>query len=390
MNTLLEISIYIGVFYIALLLLKTFIKPNVKRRIILSIPLLSLAIVFIKQSLIKPIVTIPIYYLDTFTVTQEVGSTNAPSSILTLESIYLLGLSISILFLCYKLATLWLSFLKAKKEKEHGVYVSYNQKQNNFSFFNWISVDEKLNDNERDIVIKHELLHVKKNHSVDVIYFELIKTILWFNPFVYLLKNELEKVHEEEVDAEMYSHHGNDYIEFMLTQSFQSTFNLTQLHNPFFNSKFNLKNRINIMKTQKKNYLALALAFPVIALSIAVTSCEQDKVEKVLQKAELPLPEVSAEYEGGMEALMTYLKNEINYPEEAKLDSIEGKVFVTFYITEEGKVADTWVRNEGKTHTSLEQEALRVVANMPNWKPATTKGKSVKSEFTLPINFTLK
>jgi TonB family protein len=399
MHPLIEISIYTAIFYMAFkFVIKRFINTSIRRWIILSIPIFSVLILYIKQMALTPVVTIalPGYVLDVFDTSTAISSSQK-TTFFSIEFIYYIGLSITFLLLIYKLTSLLYQFKKAEKKKENGVHISLNDKQDNFSFFNWISMDKNLTESERDIVLKHELLHVKKHHSLDVIYLELFKVTFWFNPFIYLLKSELETIHEEEVDAEMYKHHGDNYIEFMLTQSFQVKFNLTQLHNPFFNSKFNLKNRINIMKTQRKNYLLVLLFLPVIAGVLSFTSVNKPTISETIKQVAQPndsqknviLSDTTyAEYKGGFEELYTFLSQNVTYPDDARKDSIQGKVFVGFIISEEGKVENPWIWNEGKTHPSLEKEAIRVVKKMPDWEPARTEGKAIKSEYTIPINFT--
>ena len=82
------------------------------------------------------------------------------------------------------------------------------------------------------------------------------------------------------------------------------------------------------------------------------------------------------EYKGGMDALMSYLSSNITYPEAAKNDKIEGKVFVSYVINEQGKV--TQVKVERGVNKLLDDEAIRVVKKMPDWTPGEHQGKKVK------------
>ena len=83
-----------------------------------------------------------------------------------------------------------------------------------------------------------------------------------------------------------------------------------------------------------------------------------------------------------------YLQANLHYPREARKANIEGKVIVKFVIDEIGTVSDVHiVRGIGG---GCDEEAQRVVAAMPKWKPGTQNGKAVKVYFTLPINFVLE
>lgn len=95
-----------------------------------------------------------------------------------------------------------------------------------------------------------------------------------------------------------------------------------------------------------------------------------------------------AEYPGGMKAMMEFLSTHIQYPEEAQKAGEQGRVIVKFVIDKNGKVTSPEVVKG--ISPSLDQEALRVVKEMPNWIPAKNDGQAVSSYFTLPVSFTLK
>ena len=91
------------------------------------------------------------------------------------------------------------------------------------------------------------------------------------------------------------------------------------------------------------------------------------------------------EYIGGVEKLYEYLGDNINYPEQAKDFSIQGKVFVQFVVWKDGTIKD--VKVVKGPHRLLNEEALRVITKMPSWKPGKQRGKNVNARFTLPIKF---
>ncbi len=91
------------------------------------------------------------------------------------------------------------------------------------------------------------------------------------------------------------------------------------------------------------------------------------------------------EFVGGIEKLYEYLGDNIKYPEQAKDFSIQGKVFVQFVVCKDGTIKDVNVVKGA--HKLLNQEALRVILQMPKWKPGKQRGKAVNARFTLPIKF---
>ena len=95
-----------------------------------------------------------------------------------------------------------------------------------------------------------------------------------------------------------------------------------------------------------------------------------------------------AEYPGGFEAMSAYIAKSVVYPEKAKAEGVEGKVFVQFFVDTDGSIAEaTVLRGVGG---ECDAEALRVVKSMPKWQPATFKGKPARSKYVMPIYYTLK
>lgn len=93
------------------------------------------------------------------------------------------------------------------------------------------------------------------------------------------------------------------------------------------------------------------------------------------------------EFVGGIDSLYRYLAENIHYPEQAKEEGIQGRVYVRFVIEADGSVADVEVlRGIGG---GCDEEALRVVKAMPKWKPGTVDGKPVRMQYNLPIVFRL-
>ncbi len=96
-----------------------------------------------------------------------------------------------------------------------------------------------------------------------------------------------------------------------------------------------------------------------------------------------PMPE----FKGGKQGLVSYLNKNIRYPESARRKNIEGKVFVSFIVGANGKVRDYKIAKS--VSPELDKEALRVIKNMPKWKPGEQHGKPIPVSYTLPINFKL-
>jgi len=127
-----------------------------------------------------------------------------------------------------------------------------------------------------------------------------------------------------------------------------------------------------------KLIVALILCF-VFDTAIAQTNAPEPQIFRMV--------EVMPEFPGGEQALSKYLSESIHYPDTAALLGKEAKVRVRFIIDENGVVGN--VTTKEKFGYGFNEEAERVVRNMPRWKPGKNNGETVKVYFVIPINFVL-
>lgn len=97
--------------------------------------------------------------------------------------------------------------------------------------------------------------------------------------------------------------------------------------------------------------------------------------------------DVKPEYPGGQEALLKYLSENTEYPEEAKNNKVEGRVFVKFVIDHNGSVTNVSIARG--VNDLLNEEALKVVNTLPDWEPGKKDGQSVPVSYIVPLNFQL-
>lgn len=123
----------------------------------------------------------------------------------------------------------------------------------------------------------------------------------------------------------------------------------------------------------------------LIAATITLFAVLPASAQKTPEK-----PEKMPEYPGGFEALSKYMTSTIKYPEAAKKEKAEGTIFVKFTIEADGSLSNISTVHEGVTpRPDFVMEAVRVVKGMSKWTPAQSKGKAVKCEMTLPVQFKL-
>ena len=98
--------------------------------------------------------------------------------------------------------------------------------------------------------------------------------------------------------------------------------------------------------------------------------------------------ETMPEFPGGQSELFKYLGNNVKFPPAARNNGIQGKVYVNFSIMTNGSIEE--VKTINKVHPLLDSEAIRVINSMPNWSPGIQKGKKVKVNYIIPINFVIQ
>ncbi|HPR30774.1 MAG TPA: energy transducer TonB [Prolixibacteraceae bacterium] len=119
----------------------------------------------------------------------------------------------------------------------------------------------------------------------------------------------------------------------------------------------------------------------------AVPVIEEDAGDEAEQEV-FVIVEDMPEFPGGDLALRKWIADHIKYPVIAAENGIQGKVYVQFVVDRDGSISNARVARG--VDPSLDQEALRVVNNLPKWKPGMQRGKPVRVSFTVPINFQLQ
>jgi len=127
------------------------------------------------------------------------------------------------------------------------------------------------------------------------------------------------------------------------------------------------------------------LVFLLLALFLtALTNAQKAEVSPKLINRLTTKPE----FEGGGLALMKYLQKNIQYPQLERDNDIQGKVVLRFMVDTAGLIQDIKVLKS--VSPGINKEAVRVVKQMPKWKPATYHGKPVPVYYILPVGFRLQ
>lgn len=311
-----------------------------------------------------------------------------------------------------------------------------------FSWFRYIIMSEKdWQENRREIVL-HEMAHIRRCHSMDVAVCNMMIVFQWYNPAAWLLKRELQTVHEYEADEAVLSA-GVDatHYQMLLIRKAVGERLFSMANNLNHNS---LKKRITMMKIKRTNPMQkakIAFVLPLAAMTVAAFASQKvenlsEKVEqeseafssvsdnpvvravgetarvaavkvqeyKALEEAssmamakdtaevktgkKMPCtdnPEMFPQFPGGHIALFEYLSKNIKFPKSKENEDVKVRVVTTFTVEKDGSITDAKiVRSQGE---AFDNEALRVINGMPKWIPGMQNGKAVSVKYTLPITF---
>ena len=116
-------------------------------------------------------------------------------------------------------------------------------------------------------------------------------------------------------------------------------------------------------------------------------NCHEDDSLATKQDAPLLPAEVMPSFPGGRQTLMKYIACHVKYPAKAQKEGIHGRVVVQFIVERDGSISNPKIVRS--IHPMLDEEAIRVVKNMPNWNPGIINGKPVRVRYYIPINFNL-
>ena len=123
------------------------------------------------------------------------------------------------------------------------------------------------------------------------------------------------------------------------------------------------------------------------AVEVKYTPVEVEE-EEVEEEQIFQIVEEPASFPGGMGECMKWLGKNIKYPTISQENGVQGRVIVQFVINRDGSIVDAKVVRGVDPY--LDKEALRVVNMMPKWTPGKQRGKAVRCQFTLPVQFRLQ
>ena len=308
-----------------------------------------------------------------------------------------------------------------------------------FSWMHYIVLNRQDYAEHDAAVLAHERGHIRLRHSWDVLLVDTLTAFQWFNPAMWMLRQDLRAIHEYEADGAVLSQGFNarQYQYLLITKA--ASIGGYSIANGITHST--LKNRIHMMlhkKSQGSHLLKLLALLPIVGTALALNAetvtdvvyqqpqkkmikkgkknatvkmgpineivvveqapADQKEVKPVempnamkVEKAEkeaFDVVEQMPQFPGGPAALMQFLSQNVKYPVEAHKAGVQGRVIANFVVEKDGNITEA--RIVRSVHPSLDAEALRVIGSMPNWEPGMQNGEPVRVKYTVPITFKLQ
>ena len=371
-----------------------------------------------------------------------------------LPLIFIIGVMVTLGQTLTSILKVWLLIRRSEQHPQPDgtiVCVTGNAEVSPFSWMHYIVMNRSDYEEHNAAILAHERGHIRLRHSWDLLLVDLLTALQWFNPAMWMLRQDLRAIHEYEADGEVLSQGINARQYQYLLISKASGIGGYSIANGISHST--LKNRITMMlhkKSNRRSLLKLLALIPIVGLALALNArtvtdyvydepqkqqpvkkgkkagtikvngqeikvveqddivtmegeVDQDMTPDIQDTKSVEIPnamvvdakedafdvvEEMPEFPGGPKALMDYLMENVKYPKTAFDADIQGRVIAQFVVDKEGSVRDAHVVKF--VDPALDAEALRVINNMPKWRPGRQNGKVVNVKYTIPVNFNLQ
>ncbi|MEJ7560023.1 MAG: M56 family metallopeptidase [Pedobacter sp.] len=283
-----------------------------------------------------------------------------------------------------------------------------------FSFLRKQFVDEQLQGSKT--IIRHEETHTRQLHSADVLFFEVLGVLIWFNPILYCYKSTIKRIHEylADDDAARFQGDKDQYAILLVSNALGVAPN--DLTNGFFNQTI-LKKRIFMLYKQRSGRVAIlkyGLFVPLFSIALAASSASIRNNEQIKQFTEgielekqVEIVEVPYMRQSSYQQSLTKRKQnsqtasrkrtirlkpkngkcstislkDRRYPPSARNANVQGTSVVRFTVTK-GEVADAGVAS--KLGYGCDTEVLRTLLAYGDFE-SISDGK-----YLLPVSFKIE
>ena len=359
-----------------------------------------------------------------------------------LPLIFIIGVAVTLGHTLVSIVKVMLLIRKSERHPQPDgtiLCVTGNAELSPFSWMRYIVMNRSDYEAQDAAILAHERGHIRLRHSWDLLLVDLLTALQWFNPAMWMLRQDLRAIHEYEADGAVLSQGINARQYQYLLISKASGIGGYSIANGISHST--LKNRITMMlhkKSSRSSLLKLFALVPIVGMALVLNAktvthyvydepqkqqpikkgakagtikmgnkdikvVEQNQAPEVQETKPVDMPngmavdareeafdvvEEMPEFPGGPQALMEYLMKNVSYPKSAFDANIQGRVLAQFVVDKEGTVRGAKIIKS--VDPALDNEALRVINSMPKWTPGRQNGKLVNVKYTIPVTFNLQ
>ena len=422
---------------------ETFFSKN--RGYLLTAPILSFVLPLIKIPTFQKAVPEEISILlpeIVLSPQRVIEQTRIYQSIDSLNILFVSGLSIFLMIFLIKLYKL-IRLILTNRIEDRGAYklIIIPRTKKAFSFLNYIFLGEEVSPIEREKVIEHELIHSQQKHTYDLLFFEVLKVVMWFNPLTYVYQRRIADVHEYISDATVVKTSPKETYINKLINEFFDVENISFINQ--FSKRSLLRKRILMMtkeRSKQVKQVKYLLLIPLLVSMVFYTSCtrsdndlkleyENQKLKDSIQllqrrdsvqiemidylrkknNSKKAFKDYSITEEGSESIPFTiidkvptfpgcsegnkkcfnenlqkhFIKNfDSDLPNEIGLKPGKKRLIMLFKIDKEGNVTDIKAK---APHEKLKEESIRIIKMLPKMIPGEQDGKPVGVKYTLPM-----
>ncbi|NJW52356.1 M56 family metallopeptidase [Salinimicrobium oceani] len=145
------------------------------------------------------------------------------------------------------------------------------------TFYNTIFLGAQLSEKEKEQILSHELVHLKQKHTLDLLFFEVLRIIFWFNPLIYIYQSRISALHEYLADAGVVKNvKKQEYFQQLLNSAF-NTEDISFI-NQFFNHSIIKKRIVMLQKNKSKSTskFKFLIILPLMLAMLTYVSCSNE------------------------------------------------------------------------------------------------------------------
>ncbi len=355
-------------------------------------------------SVLIPLLEIPLWPAKTVVLTPLSALPEAEATIVTspvaerfdwaalLWGIYALGVLLLLMLMLYQVVKIRLLERGAAISQSEGIrIVRTTSSIASFSFFGSVYLPATTPAEEVAVILKHEGSHIRHRHSLERLWMEFCKALLWWNPFIWLAARRLTEVEEFEADRDVLlsGEDTNHYIQTIFKQLFGYSPDIANgLRDSLTKKRFNMMTQNNKSRYARLCNVTMLSLVTALVVSFGTTARATQFIEMPQESDQRLKVEKMPLFEGGdLTNFRQWVMMQVSYPQEAQERGISGRVIASFEVDAAGKVANIQILQS--PDQSLSTEVKRVLERSPRWEPGYEKGSPVSVKFTIPVDFTV-